>query len=81
MVQGFELRLRIGACAHLGGRADQNADSAAAYLGKEFILLCFGIGVMDESNLFSWNSAADELAPVSYTHLVRDLHQKPDQVV
>ena len=53
--------LHIGASAHFGGAAQQDAHLPSANLGKQFFLLHLGLGFVDKSNLLGGHSLGDEL--------------------
>ena len=74
VMQRHKTVLHIGACAHFGGAAQQDAHLSSADPGKQFFLLHLSLGFVDKSNLLGGHSLGDELLAdvliaVSYTHL------------
>ena len=55
--------LHIGASAHFGGAAQQDAHLPSADLGKQFLLPHLGLGFVDKGNLLGGHSLGDELLP------------------
>ena len=53
--------LHVHARAHLGGRANEDADSAGLHIAEQLALAEVGIGVMDEGYLFGRDALVDEL--------------------
>lgn len=53
--------LHVGARAHLGCAANQNAHLAGAHFCKQILFLNVGFGVVDESDLIRRYAAGDQL--------------------
>ena len=69
-MQRLQFRLYIGARAHPGGGADQDAYRAPAHFGKQFIFLYLRFCIVDKGDFRSGDTAADELAPQVMVHIV-----------
>ena len=55
--------LHIGASAHLGGAAQQDAHLAGADLSEQLLFPHFGVGLMDKGDLIGGHPLGDELLP------------------
>ena len=61
VMQGNQLVLSVGACAHLCGRAKQHSDLALPDLAEQVEFLRFGLCVMDKGDLIFGDSSVDQL--------------------
>ena len=62
MVQGDQFLLTIGAGAHFGSTANQDAHLPGTNLGKQFLLGSFRLGTVDVGNLGFRNPFGKQLS-------------------
>ncbi len=60
MIQRAKAALDVGACSHLFGGADEDADPAGVHGAKEIHFRDVAVGVVDEGDLVLRNSAFNE---------------------
>ena len=63
IMQRHQAVLDVGARAHLGRAAQQDAHLAGADLGKQLLFAHLGVGLMDKGDLFGGHAFGDELLP------------------
>ena len=68
-MKGNQPVLAVGARTHLGSAADQYANLPGTNLGKKLFLFHFGVGVVNESDLFRRHATGDQLAPDILIHI------------
>ena len=72
IVAGNQPVLYVGACAHLGCAANQNAHLAGAHFCKQILFLNVGFGVMNESDLIGRYAAGDQfIASEEYVNYLK----------
>ena len=63
IMQRHKAVLDVGACAHFGRAAQQDAHLAGADLGKQLLFAHLGVGLMDKGDLIGGHAFGDELLP------------------
>ena len=61
IMQGNKPVLDIGACAHFGRAAHEDAHLASTHFGKQLLFLLLGFGIMDKGNFLLRNTLCHEL--------------------
>lgn len=67
-MQRHQAVLHVGARAHFGRAAQQDAHLAGADLGEQLLFAHLGVGLMDKGNLLSGHTLGDELLPDVLVH-------------